>query len=74
MPATGGSDPSPEVFVVEDDGKGALLIFLGGLKVVRCAAVNKKFDCETISPRAEIVPALKAELSPERDQAGNGAP
>lgn len=71
-PATGGSDPAPEVFVVEDDGKGALLIFIGGDKVARCAAVDQKFDCETISARAEIVPTLKP--APEGAPAGGGAP
>lgn len=72
--AASGSQQSPEVFVVEDDGKGALLVFLGGVKVARCATVNQKFDCEAVSLKAEIVPAHKMEPNSESAPALDGAP
>lgn len=54
-----------EVIIVEDDGKGVLLVFLGGAKVARCASVDQKFGCEALSSRAEILPAIAGQPAPE---------
>ncbi|WP_409562646.1 hypothetical protein [Hyphomicrobium sp. MC8b] len=54
-----------EVIIVEDDGKGVLLVFLGGLKVARCGSVEEKFVCEALSSKAEILPAVAGQPAPE---------